>query len=161
MDYYIDVQWLRQISLIRVDDELTHYEGRKCWLGDPFRFKKLVQQASEASCVFITNEFLVKTHDDRHYTKCYLDRKVRRFRMDAHEHPLPADPIHAKTVVFELSCPNAFTAYRDCSWQIISSLAFPTAQVSALEPRVILGDYSELKPYIQLRYANISFIEYE
>jgi hypothetical protein len=43
--------------------------------------------------------------------------------MDAHEHPLPADPIHVKTVVFELSCPNAFAAYRDCSWQIISSLA--------------------------------------
>ena len=81
--------------------------------------------------------------------------------MDVHEYPLPADPIYAKTVVFELGYPNAFTAYRDCSRQIISSLAFPTTQVSALEPRVILGDYSELKPYIQLRYANISFIEYE
>jgi hypothetical protein len=71
--------------------------------------------------------------------------------MDAHEHPLPEDPIQAKTVVFELSCPNAFAAYRDCTWQIISTLAFPTAEVSAFEPRVLLGDYSELRPYIQSR----------
>jgi hypothetical protein len=115
------------------------------------RFEKLVQEASEASCLFTTDEYLVKTHDDRNCTKCYLDRKVRRFGMDAHEHPLPADPIHAKTVVFELSCPDAFAAYRDCTWQIISTLAFPTAEVSAFEPQVLLGDYSELKPYIHSR----------
>lgn len=71
--------------------------------------------------------------------------------MDAHEHPLPADPIPAKMVVFELSRPEAFAAYRDCSWQIISTLAFPTAQVPTFEPRVLLEDYSELKPYINLR----------
>lgn len=115
------------------------------------RFQKLFQEASEASCVFTTDEFLAKTHDDKHCKKCYLNRKVRRFRMDAHEHPLPADPVPAKMVVFELGRPEAFAAYRDCSWQIISTLAFPTAQVPTFEPRVLLEDYSELKPYINLR----------
>jgi hypothetical protein len=120
-------------------------------LTSTHRFEKLAQEASEASCLFTTDEFLVKIHDDKHCPKCYLDRKVRRFSMAAHEHPLPADPIHAKTVIFELSPPQAFAAYRDCTWQIIYTLAFPTTEEKSVDPLVLLDEYSELKPYMNLR----------
>lgn len=141
---------------IETEAEQARATKEQEWQEKTSEFQKLAQEASEAHCVFTTDEFLITTHDDRHCTKCYLDRKVRRFRMDAHEHPLPADPTHAKAVVFELSCPKAFAAYRDCSWQIISTLASPTTQVPAFEPRVLLRDYSELRPYIHFRPSKFS-----
>jgi hypothetical protein len=136
--------------LTRVDEFWTLQEWKQLTVTTS-RFEKLVKDASEASCLFTIDEFLVKTHDDRRCAKCYLDRKIRRFRMDAHEHPLPADPISAKTVVFELCCPKSFAAYRDSSWQIIGTLALPTNKVSIPEPRVLLGDYSGLRQYGHLR----------
>lgn len=116
-----------------------------------YRFEKLAQEASIASCLFTTDEFLVKIHDDKRCQKCYLDRKVRRFNIAAHEHPLPENPIHAKVVLFELSQPHTFAAYRDCTWQIIYTLMFPATKEKSVEPQLLLDEYSELKPYMNLR----------
>ena len=71
--------------------------------------------------------------------------------MNAYEDPIPTDPIWAKTVVFELICPEAFAAYRDCSWRIISILALPTSGISVSEPRLLLANYSQLRRYIKLK----------
>lgn len=72
--------------------------------------------------------------------------------MNAHEHPLPSDPVQAKAVIFELMRPEAFTVYRDTTWRIISTLAFPTPlQVAGMEPRLELSNYSGLRTYMRSR----------
>lgn len=72
-----------------------------------------------------------------------------RFRkIFIHEHPLPPRDVHAKTVVFELAAPKCFVEYREATWNIIGHLALPDLEEGAIEPKVLLREYSELKDYI-------------
>lgn len=116
------------------------------WEEQSEEYEKLVKKASEASCVFTIDEFEQKVHNERNCTKCYLERKSRRFKIKAHEHPLPSDPVLAKVVVFELRCPKVFSAYRATTWRILSTLALPSQEESNI-PHVLLQEYSELKRY--------------
>lgn len=116
------------------------------WQEKCLEYDNLVRKIADTSCLYITDQFQVKFHDERRCGKCFLEREKNRFRIQAHEHPLPADSVQAKAVVFELGCPKALIAYRDTTWRIIGSLAFPTPQ-DGHQPLTILQDYSELKIY--------------
>ena len=132
----------------RIEADAEHARARKEqeWRKKSLEYDRLLRQIGEATCLYTTDDFGGKVHDDHRCRKCYLERQRNRFRMQAHEHPLPADPIQAKVVIFELGCPKALVAYRDATWRIIGSLALQKS-VEGHNPVVVLQDYPELRAY--------------
>ena len=131
---------------IEADAEQARARKEREWQEKCVEYNRLLSDIADASCLYITDDFGGKFHDDRRCKKCFLERRKDRFRMQAYEHPLPADPIQAKTVIFELGCPKALTVYRDTTWQIIGSLALQKP-VKGHDPVVLLRNYSELAAY--------------
>ncbi|KAK6519193.1 hypothetical protein TWF281_003882 [Arthrobotrys megalospora] len=115
------------------------------WKEKSKEYEVLTQQILVTACqYYLSNDMPpVQYHDDRNCTKCFLERKARRIRITAHEHPLPADGPSMRATLFELACPPAFAAYRDISWRIISTLALPGHRPPS-EPRLLIQNYSEL-----------------
>ncbi|KAJ6256008.1 hypothetical protein Dda_9302 [Drechslerella dactyloides] len=127
------------------------------WREKSAEYEALNQQILVTACqYFLSNEQPpVQYHDDRNCTKCYLERKARRVKITAHEHPLPADVAHARAVIFELRCPSAFSIYRDVTWRILSTLALPSIRPAA-EPRLVLQSYSELSTFGQRQSSGVT-----
>ncbi|TAQ88566.1 hypothetical protein B7494_g3109 [Chlorociboria aeruginascens] len=124
-------------------------DPQKEWAKLSNEYEALIKTIAESTCLYTTDDLqpLVREHDDRQCTKCYLERKSRRMRINVHEHPLPANPVQAKAVVFELGCPRAFSSYRDATWKILSALAHPNKSAEGVAPLVQLRDYSELQAH--------------
>jgi len=64
-------------------------------------------------------------------------------KFEIHEDPLPSNETQAKATVFDFMCHNAFAAWRDCTWRILSGLSHPR-QVSNPPLRVEIHNYTEL-----------------
>ena len=65
-------------------------------------------------------------------------------RIRVYEHPLPTDPSLAKTVVFELACPQAFSDYRDATWAILQLALESSSDDQAPVLKCLLRDYEQL-----------------
>jgi len=74
-----------------------------------------------------------------------LKWEAKQMSIDIHEHPLPAVEAELKAVIFELLCPQAFSAYRDATWLILSSFELPTAPTASSIP--LVRNYSGLSEY--------------
>ena len=135
----------------RIEAEADEARARKEreWRESSAEYEELVRVIASSTCLYTIDELRpqVPVHDDRQCTKCFLQRKAGRMRIQIHEHPLPSNPILSKTVVFELGCPKAIAAYRDVTWKILSTLALPK-RLESCGPRLMLCDYSELKPFM-------------
>ncbi|KAL9125857.1 MAG: hypothetical protein Q9217_005002 [Psora testacea] len=127
--------------------ELKRQRKEAEWEKLSTEFEELQKTIAVSTCLYRTEDDCV-IHDDRLCRKCYLQRKSKRMRINTHEHPLPSDAVEAKAVLFELSCSEAFAAYRNASWRIIGTLGRP-AQMGGSEPRLLLGDYTELKSFMK------------
>jgi Protein of unknown function (DUF3638) len=117
-------------------------------------FEELERCIAQSTCLYTNDGFRV-IHDDRHCTKCYLQRQVKRMRIQIHEHPLPSNPVQAKVVVFELGCPEAFKAYRNATWMVLGTLA-RAKPMECSEPREVLSNYSELKGFMEFNSVGVS-----
>ena len=131
---------------VETDAQQAKMRKEKKWRQLTLKHESLNRTIATSACIYTTDSEGSTVHDDKACTKCYLRRKVRRMKIEIHEHPLPSDKVKAKAVVFELQLPPAFAAYRDATWKIISTLGY-AQQVPASEPRTLLRNYSGLKHY--------------
>ncbi|MCJ1350906.1 MAG: hypothetical protein MMC33_000887 [Icmadophila ericetorum] len=136
---------------IEADAEVKRGRKEEEWQGLSKEYEDLIKVISESICVYTSDDFNphIQMHDDKCCTKCYLQRKAKRIRIEAHEHPLPYDPVQVKAVLFEIGCPSAFAAYRDVTWRILGTLATPE-QIQSHAPKLLLADYPELKIYANI-----------
>lgn len=134
--------------------ELARQRKEKEWQRLSAEFENLEKSIAEKSCLY-TMVNGQGEHSDQQCTKCYLQRKARRMRIQIHEHPLPSNLIEAKAVVFELGCPKSFAAYRDVTWKLIGTLAH-SEKFDHIEPKLALGEYSELKAYENSKMGGVS-----
>ncbi|KAI4090472.1 MAG: hypothetical protein LQ344_004696 [Seirophora lacunosa] len=120
------------------------------------RYEKLVREASEASCLFIEDDYdpLKRQHDDRHCRKHYLEREASRVRIKVHEDLLPADEVHAKAIVFELLLPSGFGAWRDSTWQLLMLARGDT--MPDQKPQLLLREYVGLERHAQETESSIT-----
>ena len=119
------------------------------WRKSSAEYEALTKEFDLATCFYISNEngTGIAQHEPRFCRKCQLNVRLSRFRkIRIFESPLPESATLSKVVVFELRCPRAFAAYRDATWAIFHRLA-TVSQEKAIEPRLCLGDYSELQPF--------------
>jgi hypothetical protein len=57
--------------------------------------------------------------------KCKLERRTIAMKIRIHEWPLPSSTMYAELVVFELSPPRAFSAWRDITYMILRDMGQP------------------------------------
>ncbi len=121
------------------------------WRRLSSEYENLTKAIDSANCLYVSSwlDPRVSRHDDLHCPKCQLSQRRSRLRIRIFESPLPEAITLAKVVVFELRCPPAFAAYRDATWAILYRLA-TAIQETAIDPRLCLGDYSELLPYAEV-----------
>jgi hypothetical protein len=87
--------------------------------------------------------------------KCKLERRTIAMKTRIHEWPLPSSTMHAQLVVFELSPPPAFSAWRDMTYQILRDVGQPLVtnfivdQPSSIG--VTLDDFPDLRRWAPKR----------
>lgn len=116
------------------------------WKSLSEEYEKLIRQAASSSCIYKADEYSNHLHHQDPCVRCAFERSARRLKIEVHEHPMPADDYAAKAVIFELDCPRAFAKYRDLTWKILSTFAFPEFD-DFESPHVMIRDYSQLKNF--------------
>lgn len=112
--------------------------------------EQLSQELAALSCL-CTGEPGDRTKDDiRNCTKCFLRRKRRRLEIQIHEDSLPIHETKAAKILFELSLPRWYEAYRNVTFKIIHDLAWPT-RIEHDEPPLVLRDFIPLSKYQKAR----------
>ncbi|KAF2494893.1 hypothetical protein BU16DRAFT_590135 [Lophium mytilinum] len=146
--YYKDCPMLHRLHDEIEEDAQSAREQKEIeWNALNAEYEIMIRQISEASCVFrIDEKSSERYHDTRNCTKCFLERKAWRHRIEIHEHPLPADVNAARAVVFELGIPEGFARYRNSTFTIIAKLT-RSEPPERIQPRMSLCDYAPLKAY--------------
>lgn len=144
-----DSEMLQSIyKRIQTATEKARERKREQWLSLSAEYNSLQRKIASASCDYTYTEGGYQpNHDSRHCTKCFLFQKAGRMSIHLHEDPLPVNPSQTHAVVFELNCPEAFSAYRNTTWMIIRSLAV-SEPIKSQPPKLLLREYSEVKPFI-------------
>jgi hypothetical protein len=78
--------------------------------------------------------------------KCRLEQEAQSLDIRIHEWPLPCSTVDAQWVVFELSLPHAFSAWRDITYMILCDIGLPpSVGHSPEQPGVRLDSISGLE----------------
>ncbi|KAH9028426.1 hypothetical protein EDB83DRAFT_2526320 [Lactarius deliciosus] len=76
--------------------------------------------------------------------KCQTDNQANKLKIDVFEWPLPQATVEAQLVVFELSPPRAFSAWREITYKILRDIGMP--EVHDIDyPKLLLDAFSALK----------------
>jgi hypothetical protein len=81
--------------------------------------------------------------------KCKLERQLREKTIKVHEWPLPRSTQHAQVVVFELSPPRAFAAWRGITYMILRDIGMPSVPDLHDRPKFFLETFSGLGQWVQ------------
>ncbi|KAM0209221.1 hypothetical protein ACHAQI_006585 [Fusarium lateritium] len=144
------------------------------WKTKSQEYTRLSKSVDESTCVYSVddNNPLAPGHHDPDCRRCYLKRQLARIRIQAYEHPLPSDPFVAKSVIFELVCPQTLATYRDVTWTIMARLALQGEE--GIDPKCWVRDYQQLhqfsndssmscslasvtKPFLTTHYSSLWF----
>ena len=80
--------------------------------------------------------------------KCQLEFEAENLRISVHEWPLPRSPAHAQYVVFELSPPRAFSAWRGVTYMILRDIGMSSVPDPDDQPRHLLYPFSGLQQWV-------------
>lgn len=138
---YLEI--LQDSQRARQDKELE-------WNESSDQCEQLSQEMAALSCL-CTGEPGERTKDDiKNCVKCFLRRKRRRLEIQVHEDFLPIHDTKAAKIVFELSIPRWYEAYRNVTFKIVNDLAWPV-RMDQEEPPLILRDFKPLVDYQKAR----------
>ena len=91
------------------------------------RWQSLKQSAEEMTHTYVENNNGNINHRPKHCQKCQTDKAANRMKIDVHEWPLPQADVQAKQVIFELSPPRAFSAWREMTYKILFDIRMTKA----------------------------------
>jgi len=83
------------------------------------KWKSLKDTASNMSHNYIKDEVGDEFHEPSACQKCTTDSQADELKIDVFEWPLPRETLQAQAVVFELSPPRAFSAWREITYKIL------------------------------------------
>lgn len=149
--YLIGSNELQALYLeILQDSELAREKKTQEWERISMECEQFSQEIAALSCL-CTGEPGDRTQDDiKNCTKCFLRRKRRRLEIRVHEDFLPIHDTKAAKILFELSLPRWYEAYRNVTFKIIHDLAWP-ARIEQDEPPLVLRDFIPLAKYQKAR----------
>ncbi|KAH8992967.1 hypothetical protein EDB92DRAFT_1796839 [Lactarius akahatsu] len=76
--------------------------------------------------------------------KCQTDGQANKLKIDVFEWPLPQATVEAQLVVFELSPPRAFSAWREITYKILRDIGMPKVHDTDY-PKLLLDAFSALE----------------
>lgn len=149
--YLVKSQKLQTLYLeILQDSQQAREKKKEEWEAISNDCEQLSQELAALSCL-CTGEPGDRTKDDiKNCTKCFLRRKRRRLEIQVHEDFLPIHDTKAAKILFELSVPRWYEAYRNVTFKIIHDLAWPS-RVEQDEPPLVLRDFIPLAKYQKAR----------
>ncbi|KAL2840210.1 hypothetical protein BJY01DRAFT_250125 [Aspergillus pseudoustus] len=119
---YFDQFALHQTLLATIERraELDRAEKKRELHQKQQRYKDLISQFNQRHCTYseVVVDSRFNMRESRHRfdcERCALRTEAERIGIDVHEWPLPADPLEAKSTVFELSLPRPFAFWRDAT----------------------------------------------
>jgi hypothetical protein len=77
--------------------------------------------------------------------KCQTDKMANKLKIDVYEWPLPQATAQAHMVIFELSPPREFTAWREITYKVLFDIGMPNASDNADLPKLLLDAFSGLR----------------
>ena len=77
--------------------------------------------------------------------KCQTDQRANKLKINVHEWPLPESTVQAQLVIFELSPPRAFTAWREITYKVLFDIGMPSTSNKADRPQLLLDTFSGLR----------------
>lgn len=115
--------------------------GKKVeWEGKDAEHKQIMKEMPTLCQYSFTGPQLVLDHDDACH-KCILTAKADRIRIHRIEKAMPEDDGEAKAVLFELTCPPAYSVYRDATWAVVADLALPGLKETTKKPVTLAHSY--------------------
>ncbi|KAH9180205.1 hypothetical protein EDB89DRAFT_2118669 [Lactarius sanguifluus] len=92
--------------------------------------------------------------------KCQKDGEAERLTISVHEWPLPGEKSRAQSVIFELSPPSAFSAWREITYKILCDIAVigkSSVYDGTGRPKLLLDTFSGLKHWaVRHTYCRIT-----
>ncbi|KAH9038807.1 hypothetical protein EDB85DRAFT_392096 [Lactarius pseudohatsudake] len=89
--------------------------------------------------------------------KCKKDKKADKLKIVAFEWPLPQTTTQAQLVIFELSPPRAFSAWREITYKILRDIGMLNASENVDSPELLLDAYSGLRKWaVRHKYHRIT-----
>ena len=80
-----------------------------------------------------------------HCQKCHTDQRANKLKIGVHEWPLPESTVQTQLVIFELSPPRAFTAWREITYTVLFDIGMPSTSNKADHPQLLLNAFSGLR----------------
>ncbi|KAI9431719.1 hypothetical protein H4582DRAFT_2084583 [Lactarius indigo] len=89
--------------------------------------------------------------------RCKKDKKANNLKIVVFEWPLPQAMAQAQLVIFELSPPRAFSAWREITYKILRDIGMPNASENADRPELLLDAFSGLRKWaVRHKYHRIT-----
>src|SRR6266702_392350 len=89
--------------------------------------------------------------------KCKKDSEANNLKIGVFEWPLPQAKVQAQLVIFELSPPRAFSAWREITYKILCDIRIPNASDKADRPELLLDTFSGLRKWaVRHKYHRIT-----
>ncbi len=76
--------------------------------------------------------------------KCRSNNEANKLKIDVFEWPLPQATEQAQLVIFELSPPRVFSAWREITYKILYDIGMPNASDNSDQPKLLLDSFSGL-----------------
>lgn len=111
----------------------------------------LLQEASRMNHEMSKSSFEDEVHSAEKCQKCRLIHQAESLKICVHEWPLPRSMVHAQQAVFELSPPNAFSAWRGITYLILRDIGLSSVPELKGKPVVLLDSFSGLRHWAALR----------
>src|SRR6266702_8028571 len=114
------------------------------------QWQSLKDEASEMDHTYLETNKGNLTHRQKQCQKCQTDKRANRLKINVHEWPLPQAMAQAQLVLFELSPPRAFSAWREITSKILLDIGMTNAPDKADQPKLLLDTYSGLRHWAVL-----------
>ncbi|KAF2020220.1 hypothetical protein BU24DRAFT_477383 [Aaosphaeria arxii CBS 175.79] len=113
--------------------EIDRQVKEKEWTTKNAEHEELMKKIKESRCPGFEDKIMPDgSVQSKHRAVCWHHRymhEARNIQIEIHEHPLPTPEYAAKAVVFELAPPEAFAAYRDATWRLLTRFFYADAKV--------------------------------
>ncbi|TEA15057.1 hypothetical protein C8034_v002771 [Colletotrichum sidae] len=158
---YFERSRRHQALLLLIEDEATEQrEAKRCELTRlRDEYKDLMRRVRDSVCTYVNvldrdNGSYYQTHDTR-CTRCRNQREAESLQIYVHEWPLPENPLHKMSVVFELELPKTFGYWREaCFYVLHNVLKMQHANTERPQSQYPLHNYDALRPYYKARVAS-------
>ncbi|THC92491.1 hypothetical protein EYZ11_008029 [Aspergillus tanneri] len=150
-DQYFDLEEARNMRALQGQIETASLAARNRKEDELQRvnaeYEDLTEKKASSSCT--DRRHPDGTHDIKGCSHCYYGRCCRRLKIDVHEDFLPPESkrVEKRAIIFELSLPKPVAAYRNSTWNIITTLCYQAEALASDEPEMLLCDYTQLKMY--------------